>query len=139
MNGADLELHELDEPLSKQLPVSMTVKKGKKHRHGRIGFMNDGYWGMDVKKQKYTGSFWVKGGYKGHFEASLRSNTTKDVFGSVKVKSQAKKHEWVEHKFELIPSKDAPTSNNTFALTFDPKVSVSGGITKVFIKTGCRH
>jgi alpha-N-arabinofuranosidase len=109
----------------------MKVSKGKNHKQGKIGFHNDGYWGMDVKKQKYKGSFWVKGDYKGHFEASLRSNITNDVFGAVKVKSKAKKNEWIEHKFELNPWVDAPSSNNTFALTFDPNVRLepSRGIT----------
>lgn len=121
VNGASLELRELDEPLSDVLPVSMKVSKGKNYRHGKIGFRNDGYWGMDVKKQKYKGSFWVKGDYKGNFEASLQSNNTNDVFGAVKVKSNARKDEWVEHKFELTPWENAPTSNNTFVLQFDPK------------------
>jgi alpha-N-arabinofuranosidase len=123
VNGASLELRELKEPLSEALPVSMKVSQGKNYKQGKIGFRNDGYWGMDVKKQKYKGTFWVKGDYKGHFEASLASNITSDVFGSVKVKSMAKKNEWVEHKFELTPWVDAPSSNNTFVLQFDPKVS----------------
>ncbi|KAF4956226.1 hypothetical protein FSARC_11625 [Fusarium sarcochroum] len=120
INGANLSLNRLDDPLSKALPVSMSVKPGKKSQK-QIGFLNEGYWGMDVKKQKYTGSFWVKGAYKGHFTASLQSNLTDDVFGSVKVKSKANKKEWVEHEFELVPKKNAPNSNNTFAITFDPK------------------
>ncbi|EKJ69705.1 hypothetical protein FPSE_10119 [Fusarium pseudograminearum CS3096] len=121
INGADLSLDRLDEPLSDVLPVSMKVKPGKKGKSNEIGFLNEGYWGMDVKKHKYTGSFWVRGSYKGHFTASLRSNLTDDVFGSVKVKSKAKKDKWVEHEFSLKPKMDAPNSNNTFAITFDPK------------------
>jgi alpha-N-arabinofuranosidase len=100
----------------------MKVTTGKS-KSKEIGFQNEGYWGMDVKKQKYTGSFWVKGSYKGHFTASLRSNSTDDVFGSVKVKSKATKKEWVEHAFTLTPKINAPNSNNTFAITYDPKVS----------------
>ncbi|KAJ4268982.1 hypothetical protein NW762_003053 [Fusarium torreyae] len=100
INGANLSLNRLDDPLSDALPVSMNVKPGKKSQK-EIGFLNEGYWGMDVKKQKYTGSFWVKGAYKGHFTASLQSNLTDDVFGSVKVKSKANKKEWIEHEFEL--------------------------------------
>ncbi|KAJ4004051.1 hypothetical protein NW752_010871 [Fusarium irregulare] len=119
INGANLTLNRAGEPLSDALPVSMRVKPTKNAKE--IGFLNEGYWGMDVKKHKYTGSFWVKGSYKGHFTASLRSNLTDDVFGSVKVKSKAKKDKWVEHEFKLTPKMDAPNSNNTFAITYDPK------------------
>lgn len=93
---------------------------------GAVGFMNDGYWGMDVKQQKYTGSFWVRGAYSGRFTASLRSNLTEDVFGSVQVASKAVADDWIEHEFELVPEMNAPNSNNTFAVTFDPAVSTSG-------------
>ncbi|KAH7122910.1 glycoside hydrolase superfamily [Dactylonectria macrodidyma] len=125
VNGASLSLSRLSEPLSDALPVSVNVKaSGKK----RAGLQNEGYWGMDVKRQKYTGSFWVRGAYKGHFTAELRSNFTDDVFGSVKVKSKAKANEWVEHAFELVPKKDAPSSNNTFAITFDPKGAANGSL-----------
>ncbi|KAI8671856.1 Non-reducing end alpha-L-arabinofuranosidase [Fusarium keratoplasticum] len=125
VNGAQLSLNRLKEPLSDALPVSLNVKAGSK-KEKSIGFFNDGYWGMDVKKQTYTGSFWVKGAYKGKFTASLQSNLTKDVFGSVDIKSKSVTDDWTEHKFELIPKKDAPNSNNTFAITFNPK-GVSGG------------
>lgn len=93
---------------------------------GKTGFKNEGYWGMDVKRQKYTGSFWVKGDYKGSFTASLESNLTSDVFGSIEVPSKSVAHEWTEHTFELTPEKDAPNSNNTFSVTFD-SAGVSGG------------
>jgi alpha-N-arabinofuranosidase len=86
---------------------------------GKIGFKNDGYWGMDVRIQTYTGSFWVKGAYNGSFTASLESNLTSDVFGSVEVSSKSVENEWTEHTFELVPEKDAPNSNNTFSITFD--------------------
>lgn len=109
----------------------MNVKAGGK-KEKSIGFLNDGYWGMDVKKQTYTGSFWVKGAYKGKFTASLRSNLTEDVFGSVDIKSKSVANDWTEHKFQLIPKKDAPNSNNTFAITFNPKVRIQ---VMIFIST----
>lgn len=104
----------------------MRVAAGNGTGSGKIGFKNDGYWGMDVRPQKYTGSFWVKGAYKGSFTASLDSNLTSDCFGSVEVPSKATADEWVEHTFELVPTKAAPNSNNTFAITFDPS-GVDGG------------
>jgi alpha-N-arabinofuranosidase len=104
--------------------VTSPASYSKKKDH-LIGFQNDGYWGMDVKQQTYTGSFWVKGGYSGTFTASLRSNLTEGVFGSIEIPSKAVQGEWVEHEFELVPEKDAPSTNNTFGIMFDSKVSFS--------------
>jgi alpha-N-arabinofuranosidase len=89
---------------------------------GKVGFANSGFWGMDVKVQKYTGSFYVKGAYEGSFTASLQSNLTDESFGSVDVVSQSVAGEWTQHNFTLVPDKAAPNSNNTFAITFDPAV-----------------
>lgn len=124
INGAKLSLNRLDEPLSEALPVSVNVKAGNGTSE-TIGFENEGYWGMDVKKQTYTGSFWVRGAYDGVFTASLRSNLTDDVFGSVEVESKSVADDWTEHEFKLVPE-DAPNSNNTFAITFDVKVCLAG-------------
>ncbi|KAF5011306.1 hypothetical protein FDECE_2556 [Fusarium decemcellulare] len=120
INGAQLSLNRLDEPLSENLPVSLNVKAGNSSKE-TLGFLNEGYWGMDVKKQTYTGSFWVKGAYEGKFTASLRSDLNDDIFGSVDIESKAVADDWTEHEFELIPEKDAPNSNNTFAITFESK------------------
>ena len=98
----------------------MNVAAGK--ACGIVGFLNEGFWGIDVKKQKYTGSFWVKGSYEGVFTASLQSDLTAHVFGTVEIESKTSPNEWVEHEFELVPTMDAPNSNNTFALTFNPEV-----------------
>ena len=121
VNGAELSLQNLSQPLSDALPASMRVS-GKGHT-GHLGFKNDGYWGMDVKQQKYTGSFWVRGEYHGLFTASLASNITGDVFGTTKIQSKCAAGEWVEHKYELTPQEDAPNSNNTLVITFNPAVS----------------
>jgi alpha-N-arabinofuranosidase len=126
INGADLSIQNLSQPLSKALPASMRVAAG--NGTGKIGFKNEGYWGMDVKQQKYTGSFWVKGDYEGSFTASLESNLTSDVFGSVDVPSKSVAGDWTEHSFELTPEMDAPNSNNTFSITFDSSGSSSGAL-----------
>jgi alpha-L-arabinofuranosidase len=121
VNGARLALSRLEQPLSEALPVSVQVT-GRKCANRTVGLQNEGYWGMDVRQQTYTGSFWVKGAYDGVFTASLQSNLTDDVFGSVEIESKAVADDWTEHEFELVPTVDAPNSNNTFAITFDPKV-----------------
>lgn len=125
VNGANLALNRLDSPLSDALPISVTVTpSADAATDAAAGLLNDGYWGMHVACQTYTGSFWVYGGYEGVFTAELRSAMNDDVFGSVEVESKAKADEWVEHAFELVPTIDAPNSNNTFALKFDPAVCV---------------
>lgn len=120
INGAGLSIQFLGKPLSDALPASMRVSAA--NGTGAVGFENEGYWGMDVKQQKYTGSFWVKGAYDGSFTASLKSNLTDDVFGSVEIESKSVANDWTEHEFVLKPTEDAPNSNNTFAVTFDPAV-----------------
>lgn len=120
INNAKLSIEMLDEPLSEQLPASMRVSAGNGTvGSGKIGFKNEGYWGMDVRVQTYTGSFWVKGAYDGVFTASLDSNLTDEHFGSVEIPSKCVADDWTEHTFELIPEKAAPNSNNTFSITFD--------------------
>lgn len=126
INGAELSIQNLSQPLSEALPASMRVAAS--NGTGKTGFKNEGYWGMDVKQHKYTGSFWVKGEYKGSFTASLESNLTSDVFGSVEVPSKCVEDDWVEHTFELTPEKDAPNSNNTFSITFDPAGTSNGAL-----------
>ena len=89
---------------------------------GKIGFYNDGYWGMDVKVQEYHGSFWVRGSYSGQFTASLQSNITGEQFGAVKIKSKSRANQWIQHDYVLRPTKNAPNSNNTLAITFEASV-----------------
>ncbi|ROT42655.1 glycoside hydrolase [Sodiomyces alkalinus F11] len=127
VNGAELKLNRLELPLSDALPVSVNVAADTCDS-GPVGMANDGYWGMDVKVQKYTGSFWVHGSYEGNFTASLQSALTDEVFGSVEIVSQSVADDWVEHEFELIPETDAPNSNNTFAITFDPEGTADGSL-----------
>ncbi|KAI5275550.1 putative vacuolar segregation protein [Aureobasidium subglaciale] len=85
-----------------------------------------GYWGIGVEKQDYTGSFWVKGAYDGSFTTSLKSDITNETFATAQVVSASSPDEWVQHNFTLTPASAAPSSNNSFYLTFD-KSGISGG------------
>lgn len=119
IGGAQLSLQNLSQPLSAALRTSLRVTASK----GTVGIANPGYWGIDIKRQKYTGSFWVKGKYSGSFTASLQSLLKDESYGSVKVASKAKEGEWREHKFTLVPRKEADMTNNTFSITYDASVS----------------
>lgn len=125
-----LSVKKLAEPLSSALPSSLNVAVGNSAKNGStgsvIGVKNDGFWGIDVRVQNYTGSFYVRGSYNGTFTASLSSTLTNETFGSVSIQSKSKKDEWVQHEFTLVPETAAPNSNNSFALQFDSK-SVEGG------------
>ena len=88
-----------------------------------IGLVNSGYWGIDVRVQNYTGSFYVRGAYNGTFVASLQSALgAKEVFGSVEIPSKSVADAWTQHTFTLVPTKAAGNSNNTFAIRFDAGV-----------------
>lgn len=119
INGASLSIKNLSTPLSAALPSSMHVAISSNSTANAVGFANSGFWGMDVRKQTYKGSFYVRGEYDGVFTASLRSALTNDTFGSVQVESKSREDEWVQHNFTLVPTKDAPNGNNTFTLTFN--------------------
>ena len=106
----------------------MRVAKSGYNNASAIGFKNEGYWGIDVCQQKYTGSFWVKGAYNGSFTASLRSNITEEIFGATQIVSKAVANEWTEHVFELVPEKNAPSINNSFSVTFDANAAEGGAL-----------
>lgn len=120
IGGAILTLQNTSIPLSKALPTSIKVSSANSTK-GTVGILNPGWWGIDVKPQKYTGSFWVLGSYRGKFTVKLQSNLTNQVFASLDIPSSATSGKWVEHKFELEPKAAAPNSNNTFVLEFDSK------------------
>lgn len=121
VNGAILALQNLTNPLSPSMPSSLNVAKGS--ANGLIGFANEGWWGIEVKPQKYAGSFYVQGDYDGDFVVSLQSKITHETFATAKIKSSGNHKDWVQYKYELLPKKSASNTNNTLAITFDSKVS----------------
>ncbi|KAL3424210.1 alpha-L-arabinofuranosidase [Phlyctema vagabunda] len=119
VGGALLTLQNTSIPLSSALPTSINVAASSSSNHSKIGLLNAGWWGIEVKPQKYTGSFWSLGAYQGNFTVKLQSNLTDDVFASLDIPSSSESAEWVEHKFELQPSAAAENVNNTFVIEFD--------------------
>lgn len=120
VGDSTLSLQNLSNPLSSALPTSVEVA-GK----GTVGLSNEGFWGIDVRPQKYSGSFYVKGSYKGSFTASLQSSTSGKTLASVKVASKSVANEWIQHEFTLTPKTTASDTNNTFSLTFDASVGLN--------------
>lgn len=115
VGSASLSLQNLTTPLSAALPTSVQVDS---LGNGTIGILNPGWWGIDVKAQTYTGSFWVLGSYIGNFTAKLQSNLTDDVYATTSIVSCASASEWTEHKFILTPKFDAPDINSTFVVEY---------------------
>ncbi|EAW14375.1 alpha-L-arabinofuranosidase A [Aspergillus clavatus NRRL 1] len=113
-----------NDPLSSTLPTSVNVKGSK----GEVGLANSGWWGIDVRPQKYTGPFYVKGAYMGSFTASLQSSTNGKVFARTKVTSHSVGDEWTQHSFTLVPHSPPPNTNNTFSITFDASKAEGGAL-----------
>ncbi|KAH8804445.1 glycoside hydrolase superfamily [Xylogone sp. PMI_703] len=119
VGNARLALQNTSVPLSWALPASVNVAQGLGALPGGvIGIQNPGWWGISVKPQKYTGSFWALGSYKGDFTVKLQSAVSSHIWASVQVKSECQRGKWVEHKFQLYPKVAAPDTNNTFVLEF---------------------
>jgi alpha-N-arabinofuranosidase len=104
-------------PLSSALPNSLQVTSTVS---GTAGISNPGWWGIETKAgNKYTGSFYAKGGFKGVFTASLVSDITDEVLASVKVKSKCTAGSWTKHEFDMKPWKSAANTNNSFVLSYE--------------------
>lgn len=134
IGNATLELQNTSVPLSSALPTSVNVASTSKN--GKIGLSNPGWWGIDVKAQKYTGSFWALGSYTGKFTVKLQSSITHQVYATLDIPSGCQSGKWVEHKYTIVPKHDAPNSNNTFVLEFDAgKGSVNFNLISLFPPT----
>lgn len=134
MGDSSLSLQTLSDPLSSALPTSVRVKGDS-----LAGLTNVGFWGIDVRPQQYSGSFYVKGSYTGSFTASLQSATSGKTLASVEIPSKSVADEWVQHEFTLVPATTASNTNNTFSLTFDGSVSAGRGLQQSLdVLTSCR-
>lgn len=114
-----------DNPLSSALPNVMKVSPNSANATD-VGFLNEGFWGIDVKVVPYTGSFYVKGAYRGTFTVSIKSNLTATVYAEKKIESKSKADSWTLHEFVLTPNKAAPNVNNTLQVTFSALKAENG-------------
>jgi len=106
-------------PLSSALPLSLNVSPTSNITARTIGISNPGWWGISVKPQRYTGSFWALGSYKGRFTVKLQSALTSQIFASQVIDYSCSNAKWTEHKFLLEPRLTAPNVNNTFVIEFE--------------------
>lgn len=126
IGGARLSLDRVH-PLSEALPTVMQVIFPL-NATGEVGFLNEGFFGMNVVPQVYNASFYILAG--GPFEAtnlthvnvSLRSNLTHDVWAtqSIMVSNETISDLcWTQLSTQIQNSATAPNTNNTFAVTFN--------------------
>ena len=126
IGGARLSLNRFH-PLSKALPTVLQIRFPI-DATGEVGFLNEGFFGMDVSKQTYNASLYILAG--GPFEAanlthmnvSLRSNLTQDVWATRSIpltNSSTSDSCWTQLQTQIQNDAAAPDSNNTFAVTFN--------------------
>ncbi|KAI6817140.1 glycoside hydrolase [Hortaea werneckii] len=112
-------------PVSKALPTAMEIDFPL-DADGEVGFQNFGWWGMDVSPQEYQVSFYVLGNYPRNqanltnFHVSLRSNLTGEVYATSTISDVAVPYiDYLKLSTTLHPNMTAPSSNNTFVVSFD--------------------
>ncbi|RDW71257.1 hypothetical protein BP6252_07820 [Coleophoma cylindrospora] len=110
-----ISLNNASVPLSSALPVSLHVTGNS----STLGISNPGYWGIDVRPQTYTGSFYVLGDYHGFFTASLVSDISNKTLATTKIHSKSVSGAWAQHNYTLIPTAAASNSNNSLVITFN--------------------
>jgi alpha-L-arabinofuranosidase len=113
--GANLSL-DMANPLSAALPTSVKVTAGGS---GMVSLVNEGWWGIEVELQTYTGSFYVRGAYNGQFVASLQSTTSGNTLAVTNITSKSVSDAWTQHNFTLNPTSAASDINNTFSIAYD--------------------
>jgi len=110
-------------PLSDALPTVMQVDIPL-NATGEVGFINYGWWGMDVRPQTYSFSFYTLANAPRYtrgpttFTASLRSNFTNEVWASTTLPSVTLPTvEYIQLNGTIENTVWAPDANNTFAIT----------------------
>ena len=124
IGGAILSLDRLH-PLSDALPTAMQVSIPI-NATGEVGFLNYGWWGMNVSPQMYNASFYMladgptDAAHLKGVDVSLRSNLTNDIWISNHISIQSlSAFSYTQFSSALINNVTAPNSNNTFAITFN--------------------
>ena len=95
---------------------------------GEAGFLNEGWYGMDVSPQQYNASFYILADMRNvnqpqpkSIDVSLRSNLTGEVWTTVSIPVTQNISTFSYTQFSTIINNNvtAPNANNSFAITFD--------------------
>ncbi|KAF8247046.1 glycoside hydrolase [Wilcoxina mikolae CBS 423.85] len=123
IGGVVLSLDVLN-PLSNALQTVLTVDIPT-NATGEVGFLNEGWWGMDVKPQPYDASFYIKPSgplYNKNISGlTVSLAITDDVFASERIifDEPLSTTKYTAFNSILTPTRSATNSNNTFAITFN--------------------
>ena len=113
-------------PLSSALPTVLQLDIPY-NATGEVGFLNEGWWGIDVKPQTYNASFYIMpsgiryNNTMANISVSLRSNLTEDVWcmSSIPTGGDLSTFNYTKLQTQLHNTAMAPNANNSFAVTFD--------------------
>ncbi|KAL1982903.1 hypothetical protein VTN96DRAFT_755 [Rasamsonia emersonii] len=114
-------------PLSDALPVVLQIDIPW-NATGEVGFLNEGWWGIDVRPQTYNASFYMLANAPRYnktltsINLSLRSNLTDDVWATTTIHVDPDKvptFDYEQYQASIVNTVKAPNSNNTFAITFN--------------------
>jgi len=114
-------------PLSDALRTVMQVDI-RENATGEAGFLNEGWYGMDVSPQQYNASFYILADMRNvnqpqpkSIDVSLRSNLTGEVWTTVSIPVTQNISTFSYTQFSTIINNNvtAPNANNSFAITFD--------------------
>jgi len=103
VGGSVLTLRDYNS-LSTALPFYVNVAAGNADASGRVGLANPGWWGIDVRPQKYTGSFFVMGKYNGNFYVTLGSNLTSAVWATTTIQVKSSMNSWTKVHYTMQPN-----------------------------------
>ena len=91
------------------------------------------WWGIEVKSQKYTGEFYVRGTYNGPVRVNLTSTTTGQSFSFKTIHVTSTSGNWTHYTYTLHPGHKASDVNNVLSLSFDSSKSTDGSLNFNFI------
>lgn len=106
-----------DNPLSTAITSSLKVSVPS-GTTGKVGFLNEGYWGIPVNGDTYSNYFWIKGDYKGTVTLQLVGASSGTVYASKDLEVASTADNWTYYETSY-GSTAAADGNNVWQLLFD--------------------
>lgn len=104
-------------PLSTAITSSLKVSVPS-GTTGKVGFLNEGYWGIPVNGDTYHNYFWIKGDYNGTVTLQLVGASSGTVYASKDLHVESTADDWTYYETSY-GSTAAPDGNNVWQLLFD--------------------